>query len=97
MSDITIAANSHIFNARKSVWADLSDDVRYACRFLAEHISSSPPNSEKVYGYLASFLRKDALDWLGLLEYMELSGYSENYLRQIRKWINVSATSQYIR
>lgn len=67
----------------------LADDLRYACRHWAYHLSRSPADHEELYQLLRVFLVEDIRKWLEILSLLNVFDDALESLELCRQWILV--------
>jgi hypothetical protein len=69
---------------------NLTDDIRYACRFWTYHLSHSPGNNDELYGLVKSFILEDLRKWMEILSLLGVLDRVNESLELCKGWILVS-------
>jgi hypothetical protein len=69
---------------------NITDDLRYACRFWAYHLSKSPEDDDEIYDLVKSFFCDDIRNWVEACSLLGILDRVDEPLELSRTWILVS-------
>lgn len=82
--------NEKVENMDLKIAGHIPDDLRYACRFWADHLCESPSDQEDLYRLVRSFLGEHLRNWIEVLSILGLMDGAVTWLRKVWDWLDVS-------
>jgi NACHT domain len=82
--------NAEVHGLEGKLRLNLTDDLRYACRFWSYHVSQSPEDDDEIYELMKLFFCEDIRKWLEMLSLLGILHHVHDCLEMSRIWILVS-------
>jgi hypothetical protein len=82
--------NTEIPDLKTRLRVNVTDDLRYSCRFWAYHLSQSRRDDGELYEYVKSFFCEDLRKWIEILSLLGVLDHVNESLELCRGWIIVS-------
>ncbi|KIM76473.1 hypothetical protein PILCRDRAFT_12714 [Piloderma croceum F 1598] len=79
--------NAKVRSLEAKLRLNLTNDLRYACRFWSYHVSQSPENDDEIYELVKLFFCEDIRKWLEILSLLGILDHVHDSLKLPRIWI----------